>query len=57
MIVYQIWYQTSVGPTFSTREKAIEHLAKDEDHSGRYAGYPDIEEIIVDDDSLFMRDR
>jgi len=55
MIVYQVWYETSVGATFSTREKALKFL-QDQGEMGPYEGYPDIEEIVVDN-GKFMRIR
>lgn len=50
MKVYQIWYETDVGPIFSSREKAIEYLNKygdNYDPKNPY-GYPDIREFEVD---------
>jgi len=46
MKVYQIWYETWVGPTFSTREKANEYLTPQELEN---SGYPMINELIIDD--------
>jgi hypothetical protein len=50
-----IW-ETSFGPFFSTKEKAFKYL--EEECNGikwpDSGGYPDIEEIVVDDDSLSM---
>ena len=56
MIVHQVWYETSVGPTFSTKEKAIEWLTEDGEEWNEGEDYPGIEEITVDDQE-FWRDR
>lgn len=53
MKVYQIWYETDVGPVFSSREKAIEHINKQNEKYGRdpydpSEDYPDIREFEVD---------
>jgi hypothetical protein len=50
MKVYMIIWETSFGPFFTTREKAVEHL--DKECNGvkwpNAGGYPDIEEIELD---------
>lgn len=62
--VYQVWYETYIGPTFSTRQKAEEWLTKnfydDEDawrESLEMTGYPIAVEIVVDDTSKDLMDR
>ena len=63
LTVYQIWYETDIGPTFSTEQKAEEYL--DESYGSRddwvevleMTGYPDIREIVLDDTSKSLMDR
>jgi len=58
MTVYEIWYETNVGPILSTYEKAIAYLEQDGEKYDPYpsSGYPCIKHIIVDDEEVF-RDR
>ena len=60
MKVYQIWWETEVGPIFLTKHGALKFLeCKDEEQLKEKAegyGYPDIEEIEVGDLN-FIRDR
>ncbi len=63
MKVYQIWYETNVGATFSTKEKA-EAWLDDEDKKynedwrcSGLDGYPYIREITVDDGNALLMDR
>lgn len=62
-VVYMIIDETSFGPVFSSREKAIEHYATSNNMSIEEAtkelstgDYPDIEEITLDD-GKYYRDR
>jgi len=60
MKIYQIWNETSVGPTFPSLQEALEYL--EFKSIGEYVkqtkgnGYPDIQEITIGDDQ-FRRDR
>jgi hypothetical protein len=57
--VHQVWFETSIGPTFSTKEKAIRWLESDgepyEEHPRD--GYPRIVEISVDYTKGWFMDR
>jgi hypothetical protein len=55
--VFQFWYETDVGPIFSTKAKAIEWYNKQADKDGEDHfevasadgyGYPDLREFEVD---------
>lgn len=51
--VYQIWYETDVGPIFTSKEKAIAYINKDceeygDDPYDPKDDYPDIREFEVD---------
>jgi hypothetical protein len=63
-VVYQVWFSTFVGPTFSTRAKAEEWLDGEYDNdrdrwvrSWKLNGYPKIRCIVVDDTSNGLIDR
>jgi len=68
MKIYQIWYETSVGPAFSTKEAAIEYLNDGDGFADGFKpivlpeigfaqrdGYPEIKEITLGDED-FSRD-
>jgi len=65
--VYQIWYETKVGPVFSSEDKAIAFLAKREDVSIEEVkkglksgwnghGYPCIDKIKLNNEK-YLQDR
>lgn len=56
MTVYLVIDETDFGPIFSTKKKAEEYLGHDWKNRRAVCGYPDIEDIEVDDES-FNRDR
>ena len=62
--VYQIWYETAVGKTFSTRKKAVKHIAerthsliKEVEEELEKGWYPQIREIEVDNPNQPIWDR
>ena len=59
MKVYQVWFETWVGPIFSSEEKAVAYLEQNGekyDPNDSY-GYPDIRELEVDDPEEVWMDR
>jgi hypothetical protein len=63
-VVYQVWFETSIGPTFSTRHKAVKYLEDQYPDSltewierEEATGYPVIVEIILDGISGVLMDR
>lgn len=56
-MIYMIMWETSFGPFFTTKQKAIDYL--DSVCRGNEwpnsSGYPDIEEITLDDHKFFER--
>jgi hypothetical protein len=64
--VYQVWEETSVGPTFASRQEALTYLGHDSEESFEDTAdgywdaadgydYPDIREIILGEDTCWDR--
>lgn len=56
--VYQIWWETSIGPTFATKQEAIDHLYEEcydeeekeqlkKNFESKYPDYPAVQEIVL----------
>lgn len=60
MEVYQVWFETAIGPTFSSRAKAEKYIIGD-DYStieeAAYGGYPAIVTITIDEEDCDFMNR
>lgn len=56
--IFQIWYETNIGPTFSTREKAVNHLDKQsgikEEVEKNLNDYPNIRQLVLDKENVMF---